>query len=763
MDTFKRSYFGCFRSVAALPFLVVAAALFMPSSGYAAGGASKVLEELTVIARKKSDAEVAQDVPIALTTYGAGQLDALFVQRLDDLSYTAPNVQLEQVGTFPGVQNFSIRGQGINSSIPSVDPTVGVFIDGIYMGTTFGVVIDMFDVESLEILRGPQGLLFGRNVTGGAVLLRTARPDGEFGAKIRGQATADDRYGIAAAIEGALVPDVLAGKLVAYYDKDDGYFKNTNPSSPAPQPVLEMLDPDVTNFYPATGRDIGEYETTLIRPTLVWTATDELDLTLIGEYGNSEGDGGAWTNVTEQRLGLQPEFSTTADEVGTTDIEWQQLTFELNWDVPIGDGTITNIMGWRDVEALSIADIDGSFAPLFTAPGDTSQDQISNELRYSGTFMESWDVTVGLYYFEQDIRYRERRFIGGGAGANFSGPPLMLPFPGFNLALGGDMNHKTYGVFWSNDIRVSETITLTAGIRYSDEEKKAQIIDDATGCADVVAFNCSFSNLKGDWQNLTPKLGIDWRFADDAMLYAFWAQGVRSGGFNFRNARPNLPPLSLAPGPTKEEKQDSFEAGIKSDWFDNRVRVNFAAFYNKIDDIQRELNVGDPVVVVLQGTVNAGDVTIKGVELDVATLIVENFALDASIGIQDGKYDNVSGSLPPGTIGSDLPRLAPWNYSIGATYDVFLGNAGVVTLRGNYGFRDKHPYNDSNSEIFSSQRRASVSVNYTSPEDHWRISLYGKNLKDEANWGNLTSIAGLYTAGPMQKGRDYGVEVTYTF
>jgi iron complex outermembrane receptor protein len=154
-------------------------ALSLPTTASAQqGSAGAMLEEIVTTARKKSDAEKAQEVPVALTAFGAAQLDALFVKRLDDLSYKMPNVQLEAVGTFPGVQNFSIRGQGINSSIPSVDPTVGVFVDGVFVGTTYGVVLDTFDLESIEVLRGPQGLLFGRNVTGGAVLLRNARPNG---------------------------------------------------------------------------------------------------------------------------------------------------------------------------------------------------------------------------------------------------------------------------------------------------------------------------------------------------------------------------------------------------------------------------------------------------------------------------------------------------------------------------------------------------------------------------------------------------------
>ena len=188
------------------------------------------VDEIFVVAQKKGRAENLQEVPAAITAYNADQLDGIFFQKLEDLSYSIPNVQLEQVGTFPGVQNFSIRGQGINSSIPSVDPTVGVFVDGIYQGTTYGTVLDTWDLESVEVLRGPQGLLFGRNVTGGAVTVRTARPDpaGELSFKAKASITDEDRYGGAFALEAPLVQDILAGKIMVYYDDDDGYFENNN-------------------------------------------------------------------------------------------------------------------------------------------------------------------------------------------------------------------------------------------------------------------------------------------------------------------------------------------------------------------------------------------------------------------------------------------------------------------------------------------------------------------------------------------------------
>jgi iron complex outermembrane receptor protein len=303
------------------------------------GAAGAMLEEIVTVARKRSEAEAVQDVPVAVTAFGAEQLDALFVTKLDDLSHMMPNVQLEAVGTFPGVQNFSIRGQGINSSIPSVDPTVGVFVDGIYLGTTFGVVLDTFDLESIEVLRGPQGLLFGRNVTGGAVLLRTRRPSEEFGFRVRVGGNDNSDYNVAAALEGSLVDGTLAGKIVGYYADDSGYFSNTNQAQPIPAPW-----PGATYFNPATGRDVGEMETWFVRPILTWTPSDRQEWTFIFESGKAEGDGAVWASVTEQRAGVLDEFVTTGDETGFTDITWTQGTLELNIH-DVGPGTLTNLLG----------------------------------------------------------------------------------------------------------------------------------------------------------------------------------------------------------------------------------------------------------------------------------------------------------------------------------------------------------------------------------------------------------------------------------
>jgi iron complex outermembrane receptor protein len=282
------------------------------------------------------------------------------------------------------------------------------------------------------------------------------------------------------------------------------------------------------------------------------------------------------------------------------------------------------------------------------------------------------------------------------------------------------MSSTNFGAFWTNDFHLGDSWTMTAGLRYTDESKDAQIITG--GCADNQTFDCEFLDLSGDWSNITPKLGAQFRVNDETQIYGFWSKGFRSGGFNFRNAKPNVIP----PGPTNEEENNTFEIGLKTDLLDGRVRINIAAFHNSIDDMQRELNVPDPDVIVLQGTINAGDVTIKGIEADFVALLADNFSVNLSYGWQDGEYDSVNPAFAA-FLGPELPRLAPTNYSLGFSWDIRL------------------------------------SVNWFSGNDAWNVALYGKNLEDEANWGNLTSIAGLWVAGPMKKGREYGLEINYRY
>jgi iron complex outermembrane recepter protein len=695
-----------------------------------AGRAAILIEEIQVYGTKKNRAEQLQDVPVAISAFNERALDARQMTTIEDLSFSSPNVSLDQVGTTPGVQNFSIRGLGINSSIPSVDPTVGLFIDGVYLGMTVGVVVDTFDLESVEILRGPQGLLFGRNVTGGAVLLRSKRPTGEFGAKAKISYETGPQYTASAAVEGPIAGDKLAGKLSVYYKDDDGYFDN-------------IADPT---------RDVGKQETLMLRPSFVFNPSDDLELTLIYEHGDLEGDGA----VGQRALSANPSevsdnIFAEIDEPGFVDIKWDQVTFEANWD--IGPGTLTNIFGYRQVEQSGRSDIDAS--PLLLFHGDLiiDQDQISNELRYFGQFTDQLDVTAGLYYFDQDVLYRENRY---------------LVFNTIVAGLGGDQAHKNYGAFLSADYRVTDAFTITAGARYTEEKKTANV--SRFGLCSVTTLVCApdFSDSE-KWTNVTPKIGVRWEASEDAMMYAHWTKGFRSGGYNFRTTVPAI----FDAGPTDEEKQDSFEVGFKSSWNDRTFVMNGAAFYNDLKDLQRELNVANPIVGVVQGIKNTADATIKGFELDVVALPIPQLAFNASIGYLDGSYDEVrfdlssDGVINDADLALSIPRLPKWTYTVGSTFDQELGDFAVLSLRGEYSHRSKTFFTDNNIGTLPAFDVFNASVSLISMDEQWTLTFYGKNLSDEAIVQQNTTLPfgafGAPRLSTLQEGRRWGLELKFQY
>lgn len=703
-----------------------------------AKGGAVLMEVIQITSRKKNTAEPVQETPLAVTAYGAEQLDAMNVSDLSDLSYTSPGAQFEEVGTFPGVQNFSFRGQGINSSIPSVDPTVGTFIDGMFLGVSYGVVMDMFDIESVEVLRGPQGLLFGRNVTGGAVSMRTSRPDGDFRSKLKVQATADDEYTYAGTIEGSLIEDKVFAKVVAYHNNDNSYFENVGTGH------IDGVD-----YLTPNNKPVGAIDTSFFRGTVVYQASDDLDLTLITETGSIEGDGGAWTDLTSildpakgEYVSNQTDKFTLASDAGSfTDGEWSHAIFETNYQLD-EDSSITNILAYREIDFDSGTDIDGTMSPIFEISSGTKQDQISNELRYATTLMDGkLDLTLGHYYFHQDIEYLESRYIGGGA---------------LKFVLGGTMDHTSYGAFFSTDYHLSDKLTVSAGARYTVEDKKASVIDSTNGkCTDLVTYTCAgkWIDLERDWTSVTPKLGIDYKVSDDMLAYAFWTKGFRSGGVNFRNAKPNL----YSPGPTDAESQNTYEIGLKSDLLDGLLRLNAAYFLADIEDKQSEINVADPDVIALQATLNAGDVEIQGIELDFVALVTESFSVMGSFGWLDAKY--TKRNFDVSVFGDDLPRLAPISYTLAANYTQELDESGYIVYQAGYSYRDKNAYSDDNTSYFPESKQVTAKIEWNNSDDTLKVAMYGKNLLDEARFGNITSNRW----GPMQKGREVGVEVSYAF
>lgn len=717
------------------------------------GVASTLMEEVTVTARKRE--EVGQQVPISVSAYSGEQIEALKVRDLKGLSVAMPNVAMDDIGTTRGVANFSIRGLGINSSIPGIDPTVGVFIDGVYLGQNAGVVIDMFDLQSLEVLRGPQGTLFGRNVTGGAVLVNTRNPTEEFELTLRAavdrnpSGDGDFNYYVMGAVSGP-IGNTFGGRLSIYHNEDNGWFEN-------------LLD----------GSDFGAASTTIFRPVVTWEPTENISLRVRWEHFETDGDGPASQTHTNGR-GIpgffanfdRDSFEFSIDEPGFLDYEHDFVIAQLDWDVAFGNGTITNIFGWRDSFASTYGDIDAQPVWLFHSGSINDAEQFSNELRYNGVFGNA-NVTVGFYWFDNEINYSELRDLLGIATGGVA--------PAVTQTGGGILAIESLAGFAAVDYAFNDSWTLNAGIRYTEEDKDAQIATLSRNVNNpcVVLYNeCAYDFVDADsWDAWSGKLGFTWHITEDKRLYAHWTRGHRSGGYNLRNTA--IDTVNLGPGPFDQETVDSYEVGFKTE-LGGRGRVNTAVFYTTIDDMQRELNLADPFAGVVQVIKNTADAEIYGLEVDGTFAIGPDTVLLASLGWVDPSYTEVrfdlngDGVIDENDKALKLPRAAEWTYSIGLNHDWVLDSGAVVSFRANYAYRDDAFYTDNNLGYLLSQKILDFGLDYATGNHHWVFSLYARNLLDSVNHGGdtqLPSVIGPVPTGgtfsPLVKGRVIGLEATY--
>ncbi len=774
----------------ALPAVVLAAGLHHPASAQQSASAAPsatLLEEVVVTARKRE--ESAQDVPLPITAYGAEQIDALKVRDLTSLAVGIPNVALDDIGTIKGVANFSIRGLGVNSSIPSIDPTVGVFVDGVYMGVNYGILFDTFDLESIEVLRGPQGTLFGRNVTGGAILLNSKKPGPERESVIKTAVDRGDDGGhdglnryLMGSTSGPISKTVNA-KITAYYNDDDGWFEN--------------------DF---NGDNFGELEQVMFRPSLVWTPNDDVELYVKYENMDIKSDGPAAQSHTNGSgtPGTPNNYDRNShkfsiDTEGFLEAESDLFSAQLDWRAH--GGTFTNIFGWKDYEHSSLSDIDAQPLNLFDAPIDLETDQFSNELRWNGLLAnDRLNFTAGLFYFTQDISYAERRILSTEhAPAPLLGAPPAPPVEQFILDGGGEYEVETTALFLAGDYDMNNAWTLNLGIRYTEEKKDAKIaslINNRTFFSDaedptstiaagggdnrcnVVDGTCGFDfDDDDDWNTWSPKIGITRHLDSGGLVYAHWARGYRSGGYNLRNtaSRDDTRQDFIQVEAFDEERTDNFEIGYKSDYA--RGRFNASIFYNRIEDMQRELNMPSQGAGVVQIVRNTADARIVGIELEGIYKVTDYFILNASVGAIDAEYTEVKedlngdGNVDGADEDLDLPRAADLTWSLGFNWDVEIGGWGFMTARANYAYRDESAYTDSNLGFINEQDIVNAGLDFYG-NNGWTIGLYGNNLLDEVKHGGDTQLPGFIgvqanmlggTFSPLAKGRHYGVEVKRDF
>ena len=700
------------------------------------------LEDIIVNARKKSRGELAQDVPVALTAVSGEKLEDAKLTSLQQVAYNIPNVAMDEVGNLKGTANFAIRGLGVTTTLPTLESATGVFIDGIYLANNTGVVLDLFDLEGVEILRGPQGTLFGKNVTGGAVLLRSRAPTDKFEARFKASLETGLEWKTAATISGP-VAENLTARLTASYDHDAGWFRN---------------DFD--------GKKYGENKSLVVRPTLRWEPSDNLDITLRYEYGHTKGDSNPVQNWAFERKG---SFDFTQDLVSANDLRWDMISSEVNFDT--GPGTLTNVAGYRKVHQVVDVDVEGTEIVGLHALFDFKINQFSNELRYAATLFDGFDLTTGVYYFHSKIDSIETR--------------RLKPLAGSPRSYGGIQRYDAYAVFAQGDISLADALTMTIGARYAYDKKTADVAEfraAAPGLCNPATRVCAYSHpdLEGSWDSFSPKLGLQYKISGTGQLYLTAAKAYRAGGFNLRLTSAGQQPRF------DQESTASLEAGGKFDLLDRRLRINVAGFYNKIKNMIRDVNVpGMAVSGFVTDTKNTADATIKGFEIETEAALTSSLRVNAFVGYLNGKYDRIRGSLidlpgeAPGTVNAadlalKIPRLAPWTYGVGFSHELELGPDMLLRTRADISHRDSSFSTDNNSLKLPKIDTLSASATLELMDRRLALSVFGRNLLNEAVYGLayplpasvLPPLPPGVTGGngaTLSEGRVIGVEATFRF
>lgn len=748
----------------------------------------------TVFVETQRREEAAQDVPVAVTPVDAAAIERLQARDIRDLSSLVPNLQLSPINIGPNSSAVSIRG--VNSQDPerSFDPAVGTFIDGVYLGTNAFNLLDTFDLERIEVLRGPQGTLYGRNTTGGAIVATRSRPTGEAG--FRGQLTVgnEERIDLKGIGNFSLVEDQVALKIGGFYETDDGLFDN-----------------------PAGGSQ-GAVDRWAATAGLLFTPNEDIDIYIVYDHAEDEsdlqpyvpqgiatvsplpfeltGDPPIPASITPgfgpDRLCLLPNGICAQDVTSISDEHSIDSTLDaltLNADWRLSDSfDATAILGWRSSEESVIIDFDGSAVNAFNVIRNQDYEQWSAEARIASRFDGPFNFVAGVFYFESEYTLDQAIRLDLAMVA-----PLPIVGLGAVAGAGDDDAHEaeTAAIYAQGDYDLTDRLTVTIGGRMSWDDRSVSTRFRGAPPAlanpfspEALAYSVSDGipadrpitdegSASADWSEFTPKVGLDYRASDDVLLYASYTRGYNSGGFSARAGT-----VTDVTTPFDPEFVNSYEAGFKSDLLDGRARLNGAIFFNDYEDKQEEAIEPAPPPTFTSTTVrNVASAEIFGIELEGSLLLSEEFRIDGSFGYLDAEYTEYPGfagtgqiisdvPLPPGTLieadfsGLDLRRSPEFTASLSPRFETELGQ-GLFSLGGTARYTDHYFY-----EVFNDPRGKVPSViildafgsyAFGGPDnDRFKVTLFGKNITDEQYLASF--VNSIVDFGTLSRPAEWGVE-----
>ena len=739
------------------------------------------IEEIVVTAQKRE--ENLQDTPIAITAFTEESLEGRMINDISKLADFTPNVIFDTTTPISGLSNGAavfIRGVGQLDFGLTTDPGVGTYIDGVYSSRAVGGVLDVVDIERIEILRGSQGTLFGRNTIGGAINITTKRPAETFGGMLEATFGEFERTDFKGSVDIPVTEKFLT--KFAFSSKNRNGF-------------VDRI---------TVGDRLGDEDRQSARGSFLLQATDDIELYATVDYTSidEQSAGSVMVGITEfpgappllapsstwaynqvfvpsnpgalpytaQEFLLDGNDRTLATGPTGTDLESVGATLTFTWSLPWFE--FKSISSYRDTEGEFYRDPDNSSIQITeTSNPNYNHEQFSQELQLTGAlFNERLQYVLGAYYFEED-------------GTDDVFVPIYgaLPTPAGLIALPLFINNyvlvdnSSKAVFGQGTFDLTEQIAVTFGLRYTEDEKgfgyRQYISPDPGGAIAVLALLgppvtvpgpagaiVLWDEVSDEFTELNFRAGIEYQFNDDTLFYFTYADGYKSGGFNFRYVVPRADPLAFDP-----ETLESYEIGVKWQGLDDRLRINAAGFVSEYGNVQIQLfeTGGGPL------TQNAGVADIIGVEVEVTAVPHERLLLNAGFGYIDAEYDELN--LPTTNVAqainldTKLPNTPETTVNISADYTHPLA-WGSLVVRGDYRYTDDL-YNDAqNSPFLYQDGYHTFNASLTFSSGNWDFSVFGTNLTDKRFITSGDSNFGLgFHEANYNRPREFGGLIRYRF
>lgn len=685
----------------------------------------KGLEVIEVTAQKR--VQNLQELPNAVSVFNSQSIREKGISDVQDLSEFTPNVQIaETPGSNTGA-TIAIRGSVTINPAITWEPTVGVYVDGVFVSKNVGGLFDVAAIDRVEVLRGPQGTLYGKNTIGGALNIITRKPAGELTGEVRlgvGNYNLRDYYVTA---DSPMIGDKLSLNITANKRERDGFYDNLFIGENA--------------LGQNTASEFKKIDSTALRIGALYEHSDTLEVYYT--YDNSDKDttpGMGQLYFPGGDTGRQDTANLDGVLLDSSESSGHSLT--VSW-LASNNLEVKSITAYRDIDYVDGNDYDGFPIIGFHSIRDVEHSQVSQEFQFIGSY-DKLNYVAGLFYLEEDSDV-SNPFIIGGEGFSFTA----------NNYYG--VNTESMAAFAQGDYSLTDKLTLTAGIRWTKEQKDFYIEHP-----DPFLGELPYTEASDTWNNVSGTVSVGYAINDDVNTYFKISQGWKSGGFNGEAAN-----IDVAVRPYDAEEVTAYEWGLKSRYFDQRLQTNIAVFYNDITNLQLSEFLG-----AYSDIQNAGEATISGIELEAVAAISSDLTVNLNYGFLDAKYDEFVTINPFTSVPTDITNEAKFPYtpentwSLGVNYESEF-DLGLVRFSADYSFVDDHfvyhnqPSADLTEVESYSILHARITVESIAGTD-FNISVWGKNLLDEEYRMNGIPL-GTYSVNYYGDPATYGVELSYNF